>query len=199
MKKRHYLISVLALILIVMFVVSCAPARRPGDNVPRVSPGTRQTRFVPRNAPNRAPMPTTDPGPLTQNRRYNPYRTGNQMRDIDNDRDNDMQDRAERIADAAARQKEVESASCVITGNTALVGLQFDKQYKGKLTDAIKRKVEERVKDTDARINNVVVTADPDMVTRIETMFRDIGRGKPISGFAEEINEMINRIKPTTK
>lgn len=195
MKRRHYLISVLALIIAVMFVVSCAPARRPGDNVPQASPGTRQTRFIPRNTPNWTAMPTTDPGPLTQDRRYNPYRTGNGNLDDDND----MQNRAERIANACAKQKEVDSATCVITGNTALVGLQFDRQYKGKLTEDIKEDVEERVRKTDPRITQVVVTADPDMVTRIENIFRDIGRGRPISGFAEEINEMINRIKPTTK
>ena len=51
-----------------------------------------------------------------------------------------MQERAERVANAAARVKEVESATCLITGNTAMVGLQFNEQYKGQLTDSIKGK-----------------------------------------------------------
>ena len=107
-----------------------------------------------------------------------------------------MQERAERVANAAARVKEVESATCLITGNTAMVGLQFNEQYKGQLTDSIKRQVEKRVRETDNRINRVVVTADPDLVSRIEEIFREIGNGRPISGFTEEINEMINRINP---
>jgi YhcN/YlaJ family sporulation lipoprotein len=107
-----------------------------------------------------------------------------------------MENRAERIADAAAEQKEIESAACVITGNTAMVGVQFNEQYKGKLTDAIKSQVENKVKDADNRITRVVVTADPDLVSRIEDIFKDIGNGKPISGFTKELNEMINRINP---
>jgi YhcN/YlaJ family sporulation lipoprotein len=195
MKKRNYLFSILAFVLVVMLLVSCAPARRPGYNLPSPTPGTRQTRFVPRTAPNRPPMPTTAPGPLTQQRRYNPNRTGNQMGTTTT---TGTHSRAQKIAAEAAKQKDVRSASCVITGNTALVGLKLDKQPKGKLTDAIKREVEKKVKATDTKISNVVVTADPDMVSRIDTMFKDIGKGKPISGFATEIKEMINRIKPKT-
>jgi YhcN/YlaJ family sporulation lipoprotein len=199
MKKRHYLLSVLAIVLALMLVVSCAPARRPGDNVPQLTPGTRQTRFVPRNAPNQPPM--TSPGPMNQDRR-NIGDTDNLNRDRTRDNrtigttDTNMQDRAEEIANAAAKQKEVESAACVITGNTAMVGLQFDDQYKGDLTDAIKKQVEKRVKNADKRITRVVVTADPDMVSRLEEIFEDIGKGRPISGFTEELNEMINRINP---
>jgi len=107
-----------------------------------------------------------------------------------------MQERAELLADAAAEQKEIESATCLITGNTALIGVQFDKQYKGELTDRIKKAVEEKVKAKDDRIKRVIVTADPDMVSRIEDIFKDIGKGKPLSGFVKEINEMINRIQP---
>jgi len=118
----------------------------------------------------------------------------NDGRDIGNDQD--MADRAEKIADMVAEQDKIDSATCVITGNTALVGVQFDKQYKGKLTDSIKKSIDRKVKQEDKRITRVVVTADPDLVTRIEDMFEDIGKGKPLSGFAEEISEMINRIQP---
>ena len=77
-----------------------------------------------------------------------------------------------------------------------MIGIQFNDQYKGKLTDRIKEKVEERARDTDRRINRVVVTAEPDVVSRLEEMFREIGKGRPISGFTDELNEMINRINP---
>ena len=77
-----------------------------------------------------------------------------------------------------------------------MVGVQFNKQYKGELTDTIKKQVDRKVREADQRIKRVVVTADPDLVSRIEEIFRDIGNGKPISGFADEINEMINRINP---
>ena len=53
--------------------------------------------------------------------------------------------------------------------------------------------------NADSTIRNVVVTADPDIVSRIEEMWRDIRGGKPISGFTSEINELLNRIKPDFK
>jgi YhcN/YlaJ family sporulation lipoprotein len=77
-----------------------------------------------------------------------------------------------------------------------MVGLQFNDQYKGRLTDSIKKQVEKKVKDADNRISRVVVTADPDLVSRIEEIFKEIGNGRPISGFTKELNEMINRINP---
>jgi len=201
MKKMHYLLSILAIIVAGLIAVSCTIQNRPGETVPQTTPENRQTRFVPRTSPypnrqNLTNQPNASPAPgLTQD---------NNRMNNDRDRNNtnitpmgtNMQDRAEKIANAAARQKEVQSASCVITGNTAMVGLQFNKQYKGSLTNAIKKQVEKRVKETDKRIDRVVVTADPDLVSRIEEIFQEIGNGRPISGFTEELREMINRINP---
>ncbi|HHU49511.1 MAG: YhcN/YlaJ family sporulation lipoprotein [Caldicoprobacterales bacterium] len=208
MRKSRCLLYILAFVIAGLLAVSCTVQRRPGETVPQVTPENRQTRFVPRASPypDRTQydpyMPNASPGPRTQDNRRN-IRSPliderNRIRGGTNTAPmgTDMQDRAQRIADAAARQKEVQSASCVITGNTAMVGLQFNKQYKGKLTNAIKRQVEKRIKDTDDRINRVVVTADPDMVSRIEEIFEEIGNGRPISGFTKELNEMINRINP---
>jgi len=184
-----------------MFVVSCTAPRRPDTTTPQTTSDTRQTRFIPRTSPNMPNMPSVTPqtynrrntrNPITDNR----YRRGNMGT---SPMGGNWQDKAEKIADAAARQKEIESATCVITGNTALVGVQFDEQYKGELTDAIKKKVEERCMNADSTIRNVVVTADPDIVSRIEEMWRDIRGGKPISGFTSEINELLNRIKPDFK
>lgn len=194
MKRGHYIFSILALIICIL-AVSCTMQRVPDETLPQTTPENRQTRF--------------DPGVTPAPRRARQENFRRDMRDSmirDSDRNENgrnispmntnMQERAERVANAAARVKEVESATCLITGNTAMVGLQFNEQYKGQLTDSIKRQVEKRVRETDNRINRVVVTADPDLVSRIEEIFREIGNGRPISGFTEEINEMINRINP---
>ncbi|HHT66032.1 MAG: YhcN/YlaJ family sporulation lipoprotein [Caldicoprobacterales bacterium] len=211
MKKRHYLLSILAVILIGLLVVSCTVERRPGETAPQTSPDNRQTRFVPRISPD-PNSPQNDPGMLNNpSPGTGPYTRDNRRNITSPLRDNrnrvgggtnttpmgsNMQNRAERIADAAAKQKEVQSAACIITGNTAMVGLQFNDQYKGRLTDSIKKQVEKKVKDADNRISRVVVTADPDLVSRIEEIFKEIGNGRPISGFTKELNEMINRINP---
>ena len=41
MKKRHYLLSILAVILIGLLVVSCTVERRPGETAPQTSPDNR--------------------------------------------------------------------------------------------------------------------------------------------------------------
>lgn len=208
MKKRRLLFSILAIMIVGLLVVSCTVQRTPGD--PNTQRDNRQTRFLPRTSP--APLnddmrPNATPGqrnqgmntPGTDNTSGAPETPGaNNTRpnNTTNQIGTNVQDRAEKIADVAADQKEVESASCLITGDTAMVGLQFNKQYKGELTDDIKEQVDEKVREADTRIKRVVVTADPDLVSRIEEMFEDIGNGKPLSGFADEINEMINRINP---
>lgn len=196
MKKRRLLFSILAIMIVGLLVVSCTVQRTPGE--PDTQRDNRQTRFLPRNSPaplNNDMRPNVTPGQRNQgqnligNNNLRPNNTTNQM-------GNNVQDRAEKLADVAAEQKEVESASCLITGDTAMIGLQFDDQYKGKLTDDIKEQVDKRVRKADTRIKRVVVTADPDLVSRIEEIFDETGKGKPLSGFADEINEIINRINP---
>ncbi|HZJ57220.1 MAG TPA: YhcN/YlaJ family sporulation lipoprotein [Clostridia bacterium] len=127
---------------------------------------------------------TTTPGPTTPGTVRRPSTT------------NTAGDRAKAIARDVAKEKNIQSASCVVTGDTALVGLQFEKQYKGKVTDAIKKSVDRRVKKLESTIKKVVVTADPDLLSRIKTMAKDIEGGKPLSGFTNEIEEIVRRINP---
>lgn len=113
------------------------------------------------------------------------------------DRNLNMTDRAEKIARNVAKLKEVNSATCVITGNTALVGIDMKDNIEGNMTNDLKRKVESSVRNTDKNINNVTVTADADLYKRISNMARDIRNGKPITGFTDEIQEMLRRITPS--
>lgn len=178
----------------------------PGNNTgqTRVTPPTTQnpgnTRTVP--APTRVTPPTTPDQPRTTTPNSgttttpeNPGTTSTPgtVRRSTNDTTGT---RAKDIANDIAKEKDIKSASCVVTGNTALVGLEFEEQYKGKVTDAIKKSVDKRVKNLEPSINNVVVTADPDILSRIKTMASDIEEGKPLSGFANEIEEIIRRINP---
>lgn len=194
MKLKKYLIPILAFILILSIAVSCVPARRTVPYNTQNPAGTRQTRFVPRTTPGQVdqgglPTPGFTNRPMT---RPAPRRiTG-----MTDGADTNMQERSKIIARDVAQLKEIEKATCVITGDTAMIGVQFDKQYKGKLTDRIKKEVDREVKSTDKRIKRVAVSADPDVVSRLDSIFKDIERGKPVSGFADELREMINRIIP---
>ncbi len=104
--------------------------------------------------------------------------------------------RAHTIAQRVSNLNEVNKCSVVITDSTALVGIDMKNNAEGRMTTELKQRIETVVKNTDNAINHVSVTADPDLYTRISNMVTDIERGKPISGFAGEIKEILRRITP---
>jgi len=177
--KRSRIISTVGAIAIALFILTnCTPAPRP---VPEQTPTPQQTRFVPRN--NNIPVPN------------------NPSIDLPNQRTNDdarTQDgtQAQKISNVITKMDEIQSATVVVTGNTALVGVQFSEQYKGDLTDQIKKLVDQQVKNADPSIKRVVVTADPDLYTRIMELASKIEKGNPLSGLTQEIQEILNRINP---
>lgn len=110
--------------------------------------------------------------------------------------DIDFLARSSYIARKVEDFNEVDEASVLITGDTALVGVKTKDNVKGEITTDLKQKIENKVKNTDNRIKNVAVTASPDIATRIRDMTFDIERGRPLSGFAVEIKEILRRITP---
>lgn len=219
MTKKIWVLFSLLILVGAIALVGCTTARRsapqaPGQTrtvpsptrvTPPVTPGPGTTRTVP--APTRVPTPTTPvrprttaptpgttvtpgtpvPGTPGTTVTPGPLRTATPRR---------TENRAKAIANDIAKEKDIKGASCVVSGDTALVGLEFEKQYKGKVTDSIKKSVEKRVKKHEPSIKKVVVTADPDLLSRIKTMASDIEKGKPLSGFTTEIEEIIRRINP---
>ena len=80
------------------------------------------------------------------------------------------EERSQIIAAAVTELDAVISASAVITGNTAIVGVQTDAVYDDSELIEIKRLVEEKVKAADKGIDHVSVTAAEDLVERINNM-----------------------------
>lgn len=107
-----------------------------------------------------------------------------------------MSTRASAIAQKVANLKEVNNCSVLLSGNTAIVGVDMKNNIQGKMTTDLKQKIERIVKNVDGSIKNVSVTADPDLYTRISNMAKDIRDGRPISGFANEFQEILRRITP---
>lgn len=105
--------------------------------------------------------------------------------------------KAEQIAEKIERLNNINEAYVLISGNTAIVGVDMDRNVQGQITNDLKARIEKIVKDTANNIKNVSVTADPDLLTRIEKMAEDIANGRPITGFAEQFQEILRRIAPT--
>lgn len=114
---------------------------------------------------------------------------------IDNDGDN-MTNRSEVISEKLTEIEGIKNATVIITGNTALIGVDIPADTQDDKIKELKNKVESTTKNTDKDIDHVAITADADIVTRIANMGKEIANGKPISGFAKEIEETVKRITP---
>lgn len=105
--------------------------------------------------------------------------------------------RAAKIASKVAKIPEVNKATVVISGNTALVGIDMKSKVQGAHETTVKKKVEKTVRDTDKAIKNVSVTSDPDLYTRINNIAKGIAAGRPLSEFTKQISEILKRITPS--
>lgn len=104
--------------------------------------------------------------------------------------------RAEKLASEATKVKGVRKAAIVISENMAYVGIDLKPNIENKATEAVKEAVADRVENADKQITRVYVTSDVGLVTRIRRMADDIAEGKPVSGFANELREIGQRISP---
>lgn len=103
--------------------------------------------------------------------------------------------KADRLEALAKSIAQVRNANCVVIGNTAIVGIDVDPQLERSKVDTVKYSVAEALrKDPDGA--NAIVTADMDLGERIRRIREDIKNGKPFSGFAQELGDIIGRIVP---
>ncbi|MGB9802833.1 YhcN/YlaJ family sporulation lipoprotein, partial [Desulfofundulus sp.] len=106
---------------------------------------------------------------------------------------------ATKLAAEAEKVPGVRKATVVLTGNTAIVGLELKPGVGRGRTAAIKDEVARRVRAADKRVTTVLVTTDPDVVARIRRVAAGVSRGAPVTSFNREIQEIIRRITPTTR
>ncbi|MFF2482863.1 YhcN/YlaJ family sporulation lipoprotein [Paenibacillus sp. NPDC058071] len=102
---------------------------------------------------------------------------------------------AKHLEQLAMGIKGVKGAHCVVFGNTAVVGIDVDGTTDRSRVGTIKYSVAEAFHKDPYGID-AIVTADIDMAQRLNEMSADIRRGRPISGFAEEMADIIGRIVP---
>lgn len=95
----------------------------------------------------------------------------------------------------AKRVPGVDGAHCVVLGKTAIVGLDVKGSLDRSRVGTIKYSVAEAIRK-DPRHVNALVTADMDLSHRLAEMSRHVSQGRPISGFAAELADIVGRIIP---
>lgn len=89
----------------------------------------------------------------------------------------------------------VKGAHCVIMGRTAIVGIDVDSRLERARVGSIKYTVAEALRK-DPHGAGAIVTADMDLNQRIAEIGEKIRDGRPVSGFATELADIIGRIVP---
>ncbi len=103
----------------------------------------------------------------------------------------DWNGRVSEVEDAISHLSEVKEDRVIVSGNTALVGVRFDGQYQGEMTERIREMVASSVLQADPSITTVAVTADEKDVGDIFDMARRIAGGEAVSGMEEDVQRIV--------
>jgi YhcN/YlaJ family sporulation lipoprotein len=88
-------------------------------------------------------------------------------------------------------------ANVLVTKRNAYVAATLNNNQQ--ITPDIEEQIANLVRSTDPNIQNVYVSTNPDLVDRFNNYVRDIQQGRPVAGFINEFNEVIQRIFPNAK
>lgn len=104
----------------------------------------------------------------------------------------------EQIAEEVERLSEIDDAQVVVMGDTAIIAVEFDDQYKGEMTTRIQDMVKTRVQNVDKNIKNVRVTSDPSLFTTVGEMAQSLTSGtvKALDEIGDEFKTMLDKIVP---
>jgi YhcN/YlaJ family sporulation lipoprotein len=145
-------------------------------------------------SPARRPGPV-EPGPTPTPSPTQPSPGGRTTPDLPNEKTS----RAQELARAISDLENIHSATVVLYSNSAWVGVDLAAGSENKLTNEMKNRITSLVKREEKGIDRVYVVADADSVSRLKEIAREVERGKPITGFLEELNEIGRRITPSSQ
>jgi YhcN/YlaJ family sporulation lipoprotein len=92
----------------------------------------------------------------------------------------------------------VKQANVLVTQKNAYVAAVLD-GGQNQLSREIEDQIAFKVKETEPSIQNVYVSTNPNFVERINAYVVDVQQGRPITGFLEEFNELVQRIFPNAR
>ncbi|MCY7757151.1 YhcN/YlaJ family sporulation lipoprotein [Bacillus inaquosorum] len=104
-------------------------------------------------------------------------------------------DIAKHLVSVAEKIPDVKDATAVVLGGYAVVGIDVDDTLDRSKVETIKYSVAQALKN-DRYGANAVVIADPDTVSRLNEMSREISEGRPVTGILDELAAIVGRVLP---
>ena len=184
--KRKLLLT-LVFILATAALTACSCSISPGAS-PSPSPSALTTTPSPTQSATASPSPmesaTTTPGASAAS--PSPESSAHTDAAIDLDA----------LAQEVEKLSEVSLCDVVAEGDRAVVGLSFDAQYQGTLTDRIEEMVREKITGIESAVIHIAVTADPTLCTEIKNLAQEV-QGKPMTEEQmAKFDELYEKIQP---
>jgi YhcN/YlaJ family sporulation lipoprotein len=107
-------------------------------------------------------------------------------------------DIAQTAADRILRINGVKSANVLVTKHNAYVAAVVNTPAN-QIPRALEDQIANEVRATDPTIQNVYVSTNPEFVDRVRQYVDDVRHGRPVSGFFNELNQIIQRIFPVAR
>lgn len=162
-------------LLIVIAITGCRAAQKKPYSTKTPTPTTPAPRET---------TPKTTPVPMTQTKPL-PTKTEEVAK---------LQDK---LAKEAKKVPGVDDAWVVLSGKTALVGIQLDSDLpRGGQADAagVKNDVRARVRQADSRLTGVAVATDAGTVSQLRKVAEGMRAGKPATTFSRDINDLVSKL-----
>lgn len=184
--KRKLLLT-LVFILATAALTACSCSISPGAS-PSPSPSALTTTPSPTQSATASPSPmesaATTPGASAAS--PSPESSAQTEAAIDLDA----------LAQEVEKLSEVSLCDVVAEGDRAVVGLSFDAQYQGTLTDRIEEMVREKITGIESAVIHIAVTADPTLCTEIKNLAEEV-QGKPMTEEQmAKFDELYEKIQP---
>ncbi|WP_046180404.1 YhcN/YlaJ family sporulation lipoprotein [Domibacillus tundrae] len=122
--------------------------------------------------------------------------TNDQKADNNTDNADQNLDLAENAADRVEELEEVDGATVLVTDHTAYAAI--DLKNGTEVSDDLKNKIQEKVKEADTSVEKVYVSEDPDFTTQLKDYADRIKAGEPVEGFFDEFSDAVRRVFPSS-
>ncbi|MGN7389411.1 YhcN/YlaJ family sporulation lipoprotein [Bacillus safensis] len=104
-------------------------------------------------------------------------------------------DVAQHLVNVTEHVADVNDATAIVIGRYAVVGIDVKNDLDRSKVETIKYSVAKALRN-DPEGANAVVVADPDTVSRLKEMGKEIQAGRPVSGIMDELAAIVGRVMP---
>ena len=101
---------------------------------------------------------------------------------------------AEKISEAVERLSEVDDAEAVVSGNRALVAVEFDDQYSAGLDERMKQMITEAVQEVDETLTDVRITDDDTLYGQVKGLGERLAKATGLDELADDFGDLWDRL-----